>query len=304
MSLMLKQSLELQSIQNIVALLPYQYHQELTSVLMDHFVQEIRLRPNQSIEVVLAGESFFLKNTLFNEADATFVLNQLSQHSIYAFEEELRHGFLTLRGGHRVGIAGEAVVEKGVVKTIKHIRTFNIRISRALEKVSVPYLQGLYEGRWKTSIVAGPPQSGKTTILRDLAKIISNGYERLNIPPQKVAIVDERSEIAASFEGTPQHDVGKRTDVLDRCPKAEGMMMLIRSMSPNVIIVDEVGSEADIRAIEEAASAGVAVLCSAHAKSMNDLEARGVISSDTFEGILLLNDKKEGHFVHKKRGKS
>ncbi|MDT8862517.1 stage III sporulation protein AA [Alkalihalobacillus sp. MEB130] len=241
-------------------------------------VEEVRLRVGRPLEVISGGRPHYpqIKNQsyLVRAEDAKYLLNQLSQYSMYAFEEELRRGFITIKGGHRVGLAGKVVLDRGQVKTLRDISSFNIRIARQTIGVAEGIISHLYDHRWLNTIFIGPPQSGKTTMLRDVARLISNGMPRRNIPPLKVGIVDERSEIAASMKGIPQLELGSRVDVLDGCPKAEGMMMLIRSMSPDVLIVDEIGREEDVVAVQEALHAGVKVMTTAHGFSVEDVERR------------------------------
>ncbi|MDE8618127.1 stage III sporulation protein AA, partial [Listeria monocytogenes] len=268
----------------------------------------IRLRVHLPPELIYKNEHHFMKTDVLTKHDADFVMNQLSQHSVYAFEEELRNGFLTLAGGHRVGLGGETVVEKGKVKTLKHVRSFNIRIAQQMNGVADRYLTELFRKQWRNVLIIGPPQSGKTTLLRDIARTASYGQTTRRIPPRKVAIADERSEIAAAFEGVPQHDMGPRTDVLDRCPKAEGMMMLVRAMSPDLLIVDEIGHEDDKSALREAMNAGVSVICSAHGRSVADMEERQLLWTASgrplFERLLLLNETKQGELIVPKKVKT
>ncbi|KHF39551.1 stage III sporulation protein AA [Halalkalibacter okhensis] len=241
-------------------------------------VEEIRLRVGRPLEVVSGGRPYYPQTNeryyLVKAEDAKYLLNQLSQYSMYAFEEELRRGFITITGGHRVGLAGKVVLDRGQVKTIRDISSFNIRIARQTIGVAEGLISQLYDKRWLNTIFIGPPQSGKTTLLRDVARLISKGMPSRSIAPLKVGIVDERSEIAASMKGIPQLDLGSRVDVLDGCPKAEGMMMLIRSMSPDVIIVDEIGRDEDVIAVQEALHAGVKVMTTAHGYSLEDVERR------------------------------
>ncbi|WP_035346105.1 stage III sporulation protein AA [Halalkalibacter hemicellulosilyticus] len=264
----------------ISSVLPHSIRQVLKQMDRTVFstIEEIRLRMNKPLEVISAGLPYYPRQQdrvyVVSADDAKFVMNQLSQYSIYAFEEELRRGFITITGGHRVGLAGKVILEKGSVKTLRDISSFNIRVARQAIGSAEPLLSKLYQGRWCNTILIGPPQTGKTTLLRDLARIISQGIEKRHIPALKVGIVDERSEIAASLRGVPQLELGARVDVLDGCPKAEGMMMLIRSMSPDVLIVDEIGREEDVIAVQEALHAGVKVMTTAHGYSMEDVEKR------------------------------
>ncbi|NEU29608.1 stage III sporulation protein AA [bacterium LRH843] len=241
-------------------------------------IEEIRLRVSRPLEVIAAGKPYYPSNNkdyyIVKAEDAKFLLSQLSQYSMYAFEEELKRGFITIRGGHRVGLAGKVVLDQGQVKTLRDISSFNIRIARQTVGVADSLVKELYDGRWLNTLFIGPPQSGKTTMLRDVARLISEGFPNRNIPPLKVGIVDERSEIAASMNGVPQLELGMRVDVLDGCPKAEGMMMLIRSMSPDVLIVDEIGRKEDVLAVQEALHAGVKVMTTAHGFSMEDVAKR------------------------------
>lgn len=248
---------------------------EIPSSLLDQ-VEEIRMRMDKPLILVL-GQGDYLTSTFVSREDIHKTLQLMSRSSLYALEEELRNGYLTLPGGHRVGVVGQGVIEQGKIKTLKNISGFNLRISREIRGAAdqlIPYLLNVEEGGIYHTMIISPPQAGKTTLLRDIARQLSNGREDLDLPGMKVGIVDERSEIAACFGGVPQRDVGLRTDVLDACPKAEGMMMLIRSMSPQVIITDEVGRLADVEAIEEGVNSGVKIIASVHGSKMDDLKKR------------------------------
>jgi len=236
-------------------------------------LEEIRVRIGRPLECIARGEVFFYDYVVTAE-DAIYLLNKFSQYSIYTMEEELKRGYVTLRGGHRIGLAGKVITEKSAVKMIRDVSSFNIRIARQKIGIAEPLLSYLYDSRWLNTMVIGPPQTGKTTLLRDVARCMSQGVRSHEIPSCKVGIVDERSEIAGCVKGIPQYEFGPRVDVLDACPKAEGMMMMIRSMSPDVLIVDEIGRVEDSEAIMEAVHAGVQLFISAHGFSFDDVMKR------------------------------
>lgn len=263
------------------------------SLSVQQKIEEIRIRIERPLEILIEGEPFYPNGYIVTKQDGIHLLNKLSDFSIYTMEEELRRGYITIRGGHRVGLAGKVITERGKVKAIKDITSYNIRIAKEKIGISESIVPYLYNGRWKNTLLIGPPQTGKTTLLRDLARVISSGNYDRNIPSSKVGIVDERSEIAGCIKGIPQHYFGPRVDVLDACPKAEGMMMLVRSMSPDVLIVDEIGRKEDTEAILEAINAGVTLIVTAHGSSIDDLNRRPsiepLIKLQVFERIVELS---------------
>jgi stage III sporulation protein AA len=236
-------------------------------------IEEIRIRTNRPIEVTMGGKTIFLPY-IINAEDANQLLNKISHHSIYALEEELRRGYITIDGGHRIGLAGKVILEAGKVKALRDISSFNIRIAKEKIGIAETLLPALYDQQWKHTMIIGPPQTGKTTLLRDIARIVSSGDQRSGIPARKVGIVDERSEIAGCVNGIPQLTFGPRVDVLDACPKAEGMMMMIRSMSPDVLVVDEIGRLEDTDAILEAVNAGIKLIMTTHGESFEEIQKR------------------------------
>lgn len=277
----------------ILRLLPERIRQAVNSKMSNRWnvLQEIRIRLNRRIELVFDEHMEWVEVIKPDRRDSIFVLNQLSEFSLYRMEDELREGYVTIEGGHRVGLAGKVNTLNGAVKAIQYITFFNIRIAKqkiGAAKKLIPYL---YKDRYMNTLFVGPPQTGKTTLIRDAARIIGSGWG--NIPPQKIGIIDERSEIGGSKKGVPQHDVGIRTDIMDACPKAEGMMMMIRSMSPEILIVDEIGSENDVQALMEAINTGVTVICSIHGNSLEDLKKRpslqSLFHSNVFKRTVLLS---------------
>jgi stage III sporulation protein AA len=207
------------------------------------------------------------------------LLNKISHFSMYTLEEELRRGYVTIDGGHRIGLAGKVILENGQVKAIRDVSSFNIRIAKERIGISDKLIPYLFQGDWLHTMIIGPPQTGKTTLLRDIARIISSGDPLRGYPPFKVGIVDERSEIAGCVKGIPQLTFGHRVDVLDACPKAEGMMMMIRSMSPDVLIVDEIGRIEDAEAIMEAVNAGIKLIMTTHGTTLSEIQKRPSLRS-------------------------
>lgn len=287
-------------IKQIVQMFPRNIGQAIETALQSNSnqLEEIRLRLNREIELNFSNKVVWIPNSCFSEKDCIYVLNQLSEYSLYRLEDELREGYITIKGGHRVGLAGEVTTENGKLKHIQKVTFFNIRIARELPGIFTPYLELIQENkRYCNTLIIGAPQSGKTTLLRDIARLISDGTS--NISSSKVGIIDERSEIAACMDGAPQHNIGRRTDVLDACPKVEGMMMMIRSMSPEVLIVDEIGKEADAYALMEAIYAGVTIICTAHGRSIDELKQRPsfklLFESGVFQRYIVIkkNSRKE-----------
>ncbi|MFC4599204.1 stage III sporulation protein AA [Cohnella hongkongensis] len=266
-------------------------------------LEEIRIRESRPLEVGYGNRYSFVREdgSLTDRSGEAYLpgrdpcralLERITNHSIYAAEEELRRGYMTVSGGHRIGLVGRAVLDGGAVSHLKDIAGFNVRIARARAGFGGQVLPGLLDMRARTirhTLIVSPPQQGKTTLIRDLARCISSGSwhhpAAQGWGSRKVGIVDERSEIAACERGVPTFDLGPRCDVLDACPKAEGMMMMLRSMSPEVLVVDEIGRAEDAEAIREAIHAGVRVLATAHAADLADVLARPALGKLAAEGV-------------------
>ncbi|ASN05277.1 stage III sporulation protein AA [Virgibacillus necropolis] len=286
----------------IVRLFPEHIKDAIQRKVQDRWteLQEIRFRLNQPIELIYDSKIDWIHSVKPESQDGIFVLNQLSNFSLYRMEDELREGYITIEGGHRVGLAGKVNTLGGTVKAIQHITFFNIRIAKQKINVASPIIPYMYKEKYMNTLFIGAPQTGKTTLIRDIVRLIATGWK--DIPAKKVAVIDERSEIGGSIKGVPQHNVGIRTDVMDACPKAEGMMMMIRSMSPDVLVVDEIGSKKDVQALMEAILAGVVVVCSVHGQTLEEIKKRPsmqtLFQQNVFKRFVLLEKNQQPGFVH------
>ncbi len=250
-------------------------------------LMEIRLRVNEPLIFVFSQGDYFISPVIglveqkeeayiVTPSDVKSTLDFISDYSLYAYEDEIRQGFITVKGGHRVGLAGQVVLDRGRVRSVKHISFINIRVShqvRGCGEEVLPYL--IKNERLLHTLIISPPGCGKTTLLRDVIRLLSDGNSYAK--GMSVGVVDERSEIAACHMGIPQNDVGIRTDILDCCPKAEGMLMLLRSMNPRVIAVDEIGGREDIDAISYVINCGCGILATVHGDSIDDIRNKPVL---------------------------
>ncbi len=271
-------------------------------------MEEIRLRAGKPLMVFYKKNDWFVTQNgqLTRSFSEAYVVDQreiiktlelMSENSIYAFQDEIKSGYITLRGGHRIGLSGKVVLQEGKIRNIKDFSGLNIRIAKEVKgcaKHIIKYIIKNNSDIYNTLII-GPPQCGKTTILRDLSRILSNGELEYDFNGMKVGIVDERSEIAACCKGVPQNDVGYRTDVLDGCPKVLGMEMLLRSMSPGIIITDEIGTHGDREAILKVLNSGIKIIASAHGYNITELKMRdellSLIKSGAFERYIVLSSR-------------
>ena len=217
------------------------------------YIQEIRIRCNRPIILKLRNEDKIIDYSI-NQCELLQVLEKLCNNSIYAYKNQICNGFITIKGGHRIGITGTAVIEDGKVINIKYINGLNFRIAREVLNCSNKIIEQIIDKENNTiynTLIISPPGKGKTTILRDTIRKISNGMPEFNFSGKNFGVVDERGEIAAMYHGIPQNDIGIRTDVIENVSKAKGMKMLIRSMAPDVIACDEIGSKEDVETIKE-----------------------------------------------------
>jgi len=247
----------------------------------------LRAKDDDCIVKKIDGSEYILSN---NELSRIFEM--MCKNSIYAWQDEIANGFLTLRGGHRVGISGKAIYKNSNVYSIRDISGLNIRIARQVIGAGDSILKEIIKHKqFVSTLIVSPPGFGKTTVLRDLVRQMSNGVGEIR--GVNISLVDERSEVAAVFNGIPQNDIGIRTDVMDGISKYDGINMMVRSMGPEFIATDEIGTKEDIEAILYAVNSGVKILATAHGSNMEDLmrrsELASVINKGIFENIVFLN---------------
>ncbi len=279
------------------------------------YIEEVRIRINNPISVCIKGEEFFLspggqltrnmkEARLITGTEIDDILNHICKCSVYAFRDELKEGYITVPGGHRVGLAGEVVVdEKGKIVTIKYVTFMNIRISHQILGAADSIIPFMFEENvLKNSLIISPPGCGKTTMLRDVVRQLSKGnYKR---KAYKVGVVDERNEIAGGYKGMPQNDLGPRTDVISCLSKKQAMLMLIRSMSPEVLALDEIGGKEDVEAIAYAIKCGVNIIATVHAGSVEELLTKPVMNEMLKEGVFekfIFMERKDGKCVVKSK---
>ena len=262
-------------------------------ILFDH-IQEIKLRIGKPLIIIYRGKERMWKDVIVTKEEIKETLEYISNYSLYAYEHELKQGFITIEGGHRVGMAGQVIMEEGKIKNLKYISSINLRISHEVKNCAdkiFPYIT--YNKQMYHTLLISPPRCGKTTLLRDIIRQVSDGNRW--VKGCTVGVVDERSELGGCYLGNPQNEMGVRTDILDRCPKAEGMIMLIRSMAPQVIAVDEIGAQEDVHAIEYAMHCGCKMLATAHGYSMEEIQRKPIfeklVQERRFERYVILSNR-------------
>ena len=243
-------------------------------------LQEIRLRVGQPLRVMWKNEEKVLPEKsggyIISKEELKETMEYISHYSLYAYENELRQGFLTIEGGHRIGVAGKVIMEKEKVKNIQYISSVNVRVSHEVIGCADELLPYITKNRQVChTLIISPPCCGKTTLIRDLIRQISDGNRY--VKGCSVGVVDERSELGGCYLGIAQNHLGTRTDILDCCPKAEGMIMLIRSMAPQVIAVDEIGTSEDIHAVEYAMQCGCKLIASVHGLDLDEAKKKPVL---------------------------
>lgn len=305
--------------ENLFRILPERMRRSLIKSRLDYRkLQEIRLRINGPVYVFYDGKEYLLAEEgglgrhmsyclYVTEKDICECMEYISNHSRYAYEEELRQGFITVKGGHRIGVAGKMSQNHKDKKGLGQVTFLNIRVAHEVKDCATEMLPYLYQDRQPLhTLIISSPGSGKTTLLRDIIRQMSDGNHYGD--GVTVGVVDERSEIAACYRGVPQNDIGRRTDVLDHCSKVQGMMMLIRSMAPKILAVDEIGSQEELQAIAYAMNCGITLLATVHGRDLQEIESKpgfeAWIKGHYFRRFILLSPNHIGRVeaVYDERG--
>lgn len=259
--------------------------------------EELRLRSGWPMTVVCPrGEFQAPGEEPVTPEDLALVLEIATRASAHTALERLRDGFFTVQGGHRIGICGSAVVKEGAVYNLRQLSSLAIRIAHEVPGAAAGVVDRLWEGaRFQSTLILSPPGGGKTTLLRDLIRRLSDGEGH---PPLRVGVADERGELAALWNGVPQLQVGRHTDVMDGCPKGAGLLMLLRGMNPQVLAADEITAPEDCAALLAAANCGVSLVCTAHAADLADLERRPLyrplLENHCFQKLVVLTRGETG----------
>ena len=268
-------------------------------------LEEIRVRNNLPL-ICKIGQADKVLNYKILTEDINYIFQKICENSIYTYQNQIANGYITIQGGNRVGIVGTAVLHEDKVTNFNYISGLNFRISRQILGCSNSIMQKIINKEQNTiynTLIISMPGMGKTTLLRDIIRNISNGIEGL-IDGANIAVIDERGEISATFKGIMQNDLGIRTDVVNDIPKHIGMRLAIRSMSPTVLAADAIGSKEDSEAINYAMCCGVKGIFTAHGESIEDVcknpELKELINNKTIERVVLIKnsefeDSKKNH---------
>lgn len=277
--------------------------EEIVHLNLNNSITEIRIRSKNKI-IVICGKNEFVLDLIASPKIILDILLNVSKMSIYAIQTDLNNGFVVIRGGHRIGVCGEVVYENGKIKNIKNICSLNIRVAHQIFGCADTVMpQIIVNGIFQNTLIVSPPGCGKTTLLRDIIRLLSNGIKTLGFSGKNVSLIDERGEIASCYEGVPTLDIGIRTDVMSNIDKSTGMSMVIRSMAPDIIATDEIGSSDDVLSIKAAILSGVKVIFTMHGDSLKSVlentNVKELIDMNVFSKIILLSSGKIPGIVEK-----
>lgn len=283
--------------------MPRYIAEEIVHLNCNNSITEIRIRSKNKI-IVICGKNEFVLDLVASPKIILDILLNVSKMSIYAIQTDLNNGFVVIRGGHRIGVCGEVVYENGKIKNIKNICSLNIRVAHQIFGCADTVMpQIIVNGIFQNTLIVSPPGCGKTTLLRDIIRLLSNGIKTLGFSGKNVSLIDERGEIASCYEGVPTLDIGIRTDVMSNIDKSTGMSMVIRSMAPDIIATDEIGSSDDVLAIKAAILSGVKVIFTMHGDSLKSIlenpNIKELLDMNIFSKIILLSSGKIPGIVEK-----
>lgn len=283
-------------LEEIIKILPEHIASQVQTVGTSEGITEIRLRVGRRV-IIMTSKVEVLLEYIVTLKDLLDILVKVSMNSIYAIQNDINNGFVVIPGGHRIGICGEVVLQDSKIRNIKNINSMNIRIARQLIGCADKLMPHVVErGRFTNTLIVSPPGCGKTTMLRDVIRQVSNGARKYGLKGTNVGLVDERGELASVSQGIANLDVGMRTDVISNVPKNIGMEMLVRSMGISVIATDEIGGETDIEAIRYASLSGVAMVFTMHGRSLEDIMRkqgmRELLAGEYFQNIIILSNTK------------
>lgn len=264
-----------QAYEQAARVLPVRLRQEALSLppAQRGQAEELRLRCGQPLTTLLPEGERPLGREPVGTRELEQLLELASRASVHTVLDQLRRGYLTVEGGHRVGLCGTAVLRGGELVNLRSLSSASVRIAHESLGAAQPVWDKLAgpHGALESTLILAPPGAGKTTLLRDLVRMASDGVHG---PPRRVGLADERGEVAALWNGRPQLSVGRHTDVVEGCPKAQALMMLLRAMNPQILACDEITAPEDVHALETAAGCGVALLATAHGRDREDLSRR------------------------------
>lgn len=286
---------EVQIFNQLISNLPKNIREYLLSLpeKIKTIAQEIRIRVDSPLCIVSCEKMHILDLTT-SQTDIQEILQNICNHSVYSFQEQLKEGFITFKGGHRIGIGATAVIENGRISNLKNITSFNIRIAKEFKNCS-DQLYEIIKNDTLGTLIVGSPSSGKTTLLRDISR-------KMALSGNKVTIVDSRFEISGVWNGAPQMDISL-CDILAGFPKSLGILQALRCLSPEVIICDEIGTLDDANSIAQCLNSGVKIIASMHSKNLNQFikkpQARSLLKCGGFQKIVFLEDFHSPGKIHK-----